>query len=308
MKPDKRMKDTLIAYLFLAPFLLIFAVFLGYPVIYSLVLSFHKSTVFTNWYSIFTDMHFCGFENYWTLLNDKEFWYALLFTFSYGLLTIPTGIAFSLFLAVSLNNKLKGTSFFRSAYFLPNVLDILVVGVIWVLIYAPKYGLLAMVLNGLGITAFTNSGLLGNPWTCLPAIALAMVLKGAGFGMILFLTAIQNIPGAVYEAADIDGATAWQKLRYITVPLLKPIFIFLIVTGTMASLNAFSEVYAMTNSTGGPTTQLIGQTVRSANLSGFYLFKTFERGQYGYAAAMSFGLLAVALIVSYVNVKILRPE
>lgn len=99
-------------------------------------------------------------------------------------------------------------------------------------------------------------GLLGNPWTVLPVIALAMVLKGAGFGMILFLTAIQNIPGDLYEAADLDGATAYDKLVHITLPFVKPIILFMLITGVTGSLNAFTEIYAMTGGEGGPATEV----------------------------------------------------
>jgi len=367
----RKRHDTIVSYLFLTPFLLVFAVFLAWPVLYSLYLSVHKVTIFTSWYNVFGEMTLCdygGFGNYVDILTqDKRFLWSLAFTAYYGLLTIPTGLALSLLLALLLRNDLRGSSTYRSAYFLPNVLDILIVGIIWVLIYSPEFGLLqnaiaqalstaqqflsAIGLYGIletlfawfrlrcielallcdlalpsyafenviadGLRVFFDSwgssllpqgGLLGHPATVLPAIALAMVLKGAGFGMILFLTSIQNIPASIYEAADIDGANTWQQLRYITLPMLKPIFAFLIITGTMACLNAFSEIYAMTNSTGGPSTLLAGTTVQTANLSGFYLFSNFQRGRYGYAAAMSFILLVIALAVSTVSWKLLKPE
>lgn len=365
------MRETVVSYMFLAPFLTVFTVFLAWPVIYSLYLSFHKVSVFTDWYNVFGDMKLCsdgGFGNYVTILTqDAKFWWSLVFTLCYGLITIPTGIICSLALALLLSNKLKGSSIYRSAFFLPNVLDILIVGIIWVLIYSPEFGLLengikfivgnlkpilastgilailesmfnyivgyiiilvkqsqmllpdsslpSVFLNGLEMFAqswgpdlLPKGGLLGHPITVLPAIGFAMVLKGAGFGMILLLTSIQNISGSVYEAADIDGATPWQKLKHITMPLLKPIFMFLVITGTMACLNAFSEIYAMTNSSGGPTTELAGTTVKTANLSGFYLFTKFQRGEYGYSAALSFILLIIALSISVVSMRLLRTD
>lgn len=367
----RKMSETWVSYVFLAPFLVVFAVFLAWPVLYSMWLSLHKVTIFTDWFDVFGDMalaDYGGFGNYVKILTeDTRFWWSLAFTFYYGALTIPTGLVLSLTLAILLTNKLKGTSAYRSAFFLPNVLDILVVGIIWVLIYSPEFGLLenavaaainaaagALSFLGLlgtaeafaatvrhfllglalqaelflpsyafenvvadgyrmfaaswGTSLFPQGGLLGHPATVLPAIALAMILKGAGFGMVLFLTSIQNIPGSIYEAADIDGATTFQQIRYITLPLLKPIFAFLVITGTMACLNAFSEVYAMTNSTGGPTTQLMATTVKTANLSGFYLFTNFQRGRYGYAAALSFVLLVIALLVSTVSMRVLRTD
>ena len=126
--------------------------------------------------------------------------------------------------------------------------------------------------------------------------------------MILFLTAIQNISVSVYEAADIDGASEWQKLINITFPLVKPIVLFMTITGTIACLTAFTEIYAMTVNTGGPTVQVWGETLKSANLSGYYLYRSFVDGFYGKAAAISFVLLAIALTISIINMKFLKTD
>ena len=138
-----------------------------------------------------------------------------------------------------------------------------------------------------------------------------MQLKGCGFGMILFLTAIQNIPVSVYEAADIDGAGWWHKLRYITVPLVRPIIFFLATVGIIGALNAFTEIYAMTNASGGPDFVVksipgfIGTTQGATKVSGFYLFQNFNIGRYGYSAAISYILLVVGLVISLINRKII---
>ena len=217
MASVRNRNETLIAYLFLAPFLIAFVVFLGYPIVYSLYLSFHETTVFTDWFNIFGDMRWTGFGNYSDLLfNDFEFWWSLYRTLIYALLMIPAQIVIGFFLAVLLREKLPGRDFFRGAYFMPHVLDVFVVGTIWVLIYSPNYGLLDVLLTRIGIDYFSSTGVLGNPWTALPAIAFALVLKSAGFGMILFLAAMSNIPESVYEAADIDGANFWQKHHHVT--------------------------------------------------------------------------------------------
>ncbi|MDD3626787.1 MAG: sugar ABC transporter permease [bacterium] len=307
----KKTKDTLIAFLFLLPFMLVFIIFLAYPVIYSLILSLHKVTVYTDLYDIFSDMKFVGFENYVKLILDNKFWWSLVTSLAYGLFTIPTGIFLSLILAVVLNNKFKGNSFFRSSYFLPNVLDVYVVGLIWTLLLAPKYGLIDQFLNNIGIQFFSEKGFLGNPSIALFTIALVMVLKGCGFGMILFLTAIQNIPESVYEAADIDGASWFHKLRFITIPLVKPIIFFMATVGIIGALNTFTEIYAMTNASGGPDFVVknipffIGTTQGATKVSGFYLYQNFNIGKYGYSAAISYLLLIVGLIISMINRKII---
>jgi ABC-type sugar transport system permease subunit len=129
-----------------------------------------------------------------------------------------------------------------------------------------------------------------------------MTLKGAGFGMVLLLAALQNIPGDVYEAADIDGANEWQKFWLITIPLLRPILGFMVITGLIGSLNAFTEIYAMT--AGGPQLVVGGETVGSTSVAGYYLFKQFNAGNYGYAAAISYMLLIITLVITGVQQKI----
>lgn len=288
----KKMRDNLVSYSFLSPFLLTFLVFLAFPILYSLYLSLCQKTG----YSI-TGLKFVGLKNYSKLFQDAEFWWSLLMTFYYAVLTIPTGIGFSLLLALLLNNRLPGKLIFRSVYFLPNVLDLLVVGIIWKLLYTGG-GVVTTILQSVGISL--KAGILGNPWTALPGIALAMVLKGAGFGMILFLAALQNIPTSVFEAAEIDGATRWHKFRHITVPLLKPIILFMMIMGTMAALNAFTEIYAMTDN-GGPVVLLGKNTLGATKLTGYYLFTKWENHQYGYAAAMSYVMLVITVVISLFN-------
>jgi ABC-type sugar transport system permease subunit len=312
--------ETRSAYLFLAPFLLAFIVFLGYPIVYSLFLSFHKTTVFTDWYNIFGDMEWAGLENYRSLIfDDFEFWWSLYRTLIYALMMIPAQIVLGFLLAILLREKLPGRDFFRGALFMPHVLDVFVVGTIWVLIYSPNYGLLDVVLTRLGLNDLllslnfdvSSTGVLGNAWTALPAIVVALVLKSAGFGMVLFMAAMANISDSVYEAADIDGASFWQKHWHVTIPLVKPIILFLVITGLMGALNAFTEIYAMAATKyaqGGPFVEVMGRTVGVTKVSGFYLYKTFEQGDYGRAAAMSFLLLIVAFVVSVVNAKALKPE
>lgn len=295
----KSSQDTAVAAGFLSPFMLLFGVFLIFPIFYSFYLSFFGSPTD---YSL-TNLEFVGLANYKRIMGDFQFWWSLGVTAMYGVISIPLGICASLSLALLIDNKLFGKSFFRSAFFLPNVLDMLVVGVIWTLIYAPKFGALAQITTYvLGENNFFNTtGLLGSPMTALLAVVIAMVLKGAGFGMVLFLAALQNIPEAVYEAADIDGASEWQKFINITVPLLRPIIVFMIITGVIGSLNAFTEIYAMTS--GGPQVVIAGETVGSTSVAGYYLFKQFDSGNYGYAAAISYMLLIITLGITWLQQK-----
>jgi len=298
-------REVAFAALYLSPFLIVFSAFLAYPIVYSFYISLHRVTLRTNLFDVFGNMSFVGLQNYALLWRDFELWWSLVVTLLYMLVSIPTGIFVSLVLALVLNNTLRGASVFRAAFFLPNVLDMLVIGMIWRLIYSPD-GLLDFLLGKLGVTFFHETGLLGNPKTALAAVALAMVIKGAGFGMVLFLTALQNISPNIFEAADIDGLSAAQKFRYITVPLLKPVILFMVVTGIMASLNAFTEFYIMTD--GNPVSTVMGHSVGVTKITGYYLFSKFSEMRYGYSAAMSYILLAFALALSWLNFKFLQSD
>ena len=300
-----RGRDSLTAYAFLAPFLVVFAVFLAFPVVYSLFLAVHEPPADS--FDAFANLRFVGFANFVRLLHDAKFWWSVLMTLYYAALIVPSGIAASLALALLLNNRLKAVRVYRSASFLPYVLDMLVVGIVWTLIYSPHVGVLVRLLEALGITAYSERGFLGTPGTAMPAVVLTNVLKGAGFGMVLYLSAIQNIPASLHEAAEIDGAGAWQRFRSITLPLLKPITLFMVVVGTIGALNAFVDVYAMTS--GGPNVDVGGKALGVTWVTGYYVFDTFyTQWRLGYAAAMSYVLLALAVVVSLVNRRFLRSE
>lgn len=308
-------KDNFVAYLMLLPFLCVFVVFLLIPVLYSFWLSFYKVGAYSDLFNVFSSMQWVGWENYIDLLlHDGEFRWSMLLTILYAGMTIPGTICVSLVLALILNSGIFGKTFFRSAFFLPNVLDMLVVGFIWQLIYSPKFGVLTYFLDTyLGITAFNENGFLGEPMIALPAIAFAMILKGSGFGMILFLASLGSINPALYEAAAIDGANRLETFVNITLPLLKPTILFLIVTGLMAALNGFTEIYAMTDARGGPNFVsgsgfFLSQTLGATKIAGFYLWERFSFGQFGYAAAMSYLMLIFALVISYANARWLTPE
>jgi len=299
-----KLRDNLVAYSFLAPFLVIFLTFLFYPIFYSLYLSFHKVTYH---YNVFGAMKFVGLDNFAKLIHDGQFWWSLLMTLYYAALVIPFGIILSLFLALLLNNRLPFRSLFRSAYFMPYVLDMFVVGLVWVLIYSPHFGVLNRLFLLFGIDIFLEKGFLGNPWSAMPAVAFANVLKGSGFGMVLYLAAMANISPSLYEAAAIDGAGGWQRFRAITYPLLKPVTLFLVIIGIITALNAFAEIYAMTE--GGPNVEIGGRALGATWVTGYYLFRTFYISlKLGYAAAISYVLLVLTLIISIVNMRLFRTE
>lgn len=308
------LRDDLRALPFLLPFLAVFALFIGWPLFYSIWISLHEVTIYSDFYDLFGTMNFVGFENYRRIATDPIFWWSVFLTFCYAGLTIIPGMILSLALALLLNRKLRGMGLLRSGFFLPNVFDVYVVGVIWLLLYNPQGGLVSAVLRLLGFTGTADAGVLSSPMLTLPAIALAMILKNAGFGMILFLTSLNNINESIFEAADVDGATPWQKLIHVTIPMLRPIIFFLGVTGTVGALNAFAEIFAMTDATGGTSVPVTipftdtQMTFQSARISGFYLYQVFSASRYGEAAAMSFLLLLIAVSISGLAWVLTRPR
>lgn len=302
------LRHDLAALPFLAPFLLVFAVFIAWPVFYSFWISLHRVTLYSDFYDLFGSMEYVGLGNYGRILTDPIFWWSVLLTFGYAGLTIAGGLVLSLALALALNKAGTWLGFMRAGFFLPNVFDIFVVGVIWLLLYNPNGGLVSRLLETAGLGGVASEGILNNPWLTLPAIAFAMILKNAGFGMILFLASLNNINRSIYEAAEVDGASAPQVLYYVTLPLLKPIILFLIIAGMVGSLNAFAEIFALTDATGGSSVQLGEQTLQSARISAFHLFMLFNTSAYGEAAAVSFVLLAIALVISVINFKVLGSD
>lgn len=292
-----RRREAISGVLFVLPFLVAFGVFLLYPFLHSLVLAFME-------WDVASPPRWVGLANFVRAFKDPKFWWGIQVSLKMAVFGIPVSMAMSLGLALLLHNRLKGRAIFRTAFYIPNVLDAYVVGLIWVFIFAPNYGLFVRAMQALGITSFTRTGVLGNPATVIPGVILATSLKGCGFGMILFLAGLQNIPDEVYEAGEIDGALGFRRLVHITLPLLKPVILFLIITGLIGSFGSFVEIYAMT--AGGPNIMVRGAAVGATRVVGYHIYSTaFEFWKMGWAAAMSFIVLIITLLISLVNMKFL---
>lgn len=293
-------RENLISYSLILPFLLIFTLFLLYPIIYSLILSFHRVT---DLFDVFGSMEFVRGGNYIRLFRDVEFKWALLMTLYYAVLSIPLAIAFSFLLAALMRGSIKGRNIFRACFFLPFVLDVFVVAIVWTLLYSSPFG---VIMQGLKLIGLEIPPPLATPSTAMPSVVIAMILKGAGFGMILFIAAMDNIPQSLYEAAAIDGASNFARLRYITIPLVRPVILFLVIIGTIGSLSAFAEFYGMTG--GGPMISFRGSIVGATRVTGMYLYRNFQSLRLGYAAAISFVLLVISLSFSLVSLRFLRER
>lgn len=266
---------------FLFPSLAGLLIFLIIPMLASLVLTFYE------WDPLIpTRFIFLGLENYQTLIKDGDFWDALRHTLFFIVGYIPLVLVSGLGVALLMNQKLIGRTFFRGAFFMPVISAWVAVALMWTWIFNPKFGIINYLLGLIGITGPTW---LYDPNWAMPAIILTSVWKDTGFIMILFLSSLQSIPNEYYEAAALDGANNWAKFRYITLPLLSPTVFFTLIISLINSFQVFDQVWIMTE--GGPagaTTVLVQQIVNNS----------FRYGRMGYAATLSWVLFLIVFAVT----------
>jgi len=275
--------------------IVILSVFLFFPILYSLVLSFTNADIHT--LKNFFDFNFVGLRNFKEILKDEIFWKSFVNTGYFVLVGGPLSVIISLISALLLNKAaVRFKPLFRTIYFMPVVTTIVAVAVVWRLLYEPRFGLLNYVLSLVGLPGFEW---LTNPDTSMPAIILMATWKNFGVNMIILIAGLQAIPGALYEAAMIDGADAVQQFRYITLPSLKPTLLIVMVMVTIGYLQLFAEPYIMTQ--GGPLNSTISMTMHIYN-NGFKFFKL------GYASALSYILFFIIAILSFIQIRFLRSE
>lgn len=236
-------------------------------------------------YNVMRPPIWVGLENYQMLVGDQLFWKSLSNTAFYTFLGVPIWLAVGLFLAVLLNQNLKGIGIYRTIFYLPTIVPAVASSVIWMWILNPQYGLVNASLKMFGIR---GPGWLASETWAKPGLIL-MGCWGAGGSMIVFLAQLQNLPVQLYEAAELDGANTWQKFRSITVPLMTPTIFFNLITGIIGSFQVFTQAYVMTN--GGP-----------ANATLFYVLYLFNNAfkyfKMGYASAMAVVLFVIVLITT----------
>lgn len=266
---------------FLFPSLAGLLVFLIIPMLASLALTFYE------WDPLIpTHFTFLGLENYFTLVKDVDFWAALRHTLLFISGYIPLVMVAGLGVALLMNQKLIGRTFFRGAFFMPVISAWVAVALMWTWIFNPKFGIVNYLLGLIGIT---GPAWLYDPTWAMPAIILTSVWKDTGFIMVLFLASLQSIPQEYYEAAALDGANQWAKFRYITLPLLSPTVFFTLIISLINSFQVFDQVWIMTK--GGPagsTSVLVEQIVNNS----------FRYGRMGYAATLSWVLFLIVFAVT----------
>jgi ABC-type sugar transport system permease subunit len=276
------------ALLFLSPTLIIFSAFILFPVFFSFYLSFQKWNMFSG------DSTFVGLDNYIRMFQSEDFWMVLKNTAFYTFGTIPLNMALSLWVAYILNKKIIGKKFLRTAFFAPVIISPVAAAVIWRWLYDPNFGLINY---GIGFLGFDPVNWLNDPTAAMFALIIMGVWKTFGINMVLFSAGLQGIPETYYEAADLDGASKWDKFWNITVPLLSPTTFFIMIMSMISSFQVFDIVYVLTS--GGP----LGSTKVLVFYVYEYAFKFFEMG---YASAISYFLFAVLFILTMAQVRYMK--
>lgn len=288
----RRMGEEWSAYAMLAPGLILFAVFVVFSIGFSFYISFHQ------WDILNPIKPFVGLDNYRQLKSDSYFHKALYNTFIYTLFSVPLTMAAGLAVALLLNQSIRGRAIFRTAFFLPVITPLVVAALMWKWVYDGDYGLANYYLQQLHIIS-SPIGWLSNPNLALPSVIVMTIWKGVGFAMVIYLAGLQAIPEEYYEAAKVDGAGAFHRLRYITIPLVAPTSFFLLVIGVIGSFQVFTEVFIMTS--GGP--------LSSTTTIVYYLWTmAFVNFQMGYATAIAYALFAIIFIFTCIQVRFLYRE
>jgi multiple sugar transport system permease protein len=283
-------EENLAGYLFMAPSLLVLCTFVVLPILYAIFLSLHKVQLLGG-----IEYKFVGLRNFARLVDDDLIWIALSNTAEYVAIVVPAQTLLALLLAVTLNAGIKGRNVWRIIYFLPTITSSTVLTLIFMWIYNTD-GLLNRFLQTLSLPTYNW---LGDPVVALKGIMLMNIWSTAPFFMVIYLAALQDIPKSLYEAAQMDGANAWERFLFITLPLLKPVTFFVVAMGIIGTFQLFDQSYIFSNGSGGPN----NATLTLVLLIYQYVFRNL---QMGYAAAIAFLLAMVIICITLVQKRLFQ--
>jgi len=278
----------LVALLFVLPALLNFLVFRYIPMALAAQASLYDYSLLAGWGD------FVLWKNFVRAFEDDIFRTSLWVSIKYAIGKVPLQVLFALLLALFVSREVRGMGVIRTIIFIPVVTSLVVAALLWSMMYNKDLGLLQSLL---GVFGLRHPGLLSSSTWALPAIVVMMVWKEVGFSTIIFVAGLKGIPTMFYDAAAIDGANRLQQFLYITLPLLKPITLFIVVTQTISAMQVFVPIFVMTQ--GGP--------FFATNAVVYYIYQNgFHYNDMGYASAMSFFILALLVTVAYFQFKLLK--
>jgi multiple sugar transport system permease protein len=286
----RRARHEWTAYAFITPAFVVFSVFTAFALFFLLYMTFHE------WSIIQPQKPFVGLDNYRDLVHDERFRRSVINTFYYTGAQVPLTMAVGLGIALLLNLPLRGRGVMRTMFFLPNITPLVVVAIVWKWLYNGDFGLFNFYLLKLHLIDQPLLWL-SDKNLAMPSVVLMQVWNGVGFAMVVYLAGLQAIPEELYEAAKVDGAGPFQRLRRITLPMLRPSTIFLVVIEIIFAFQIFTQIFVMTS--GGPvdrTTTVVYYIYESA-------FKFFEMG---YASTVAFALFLMLFVFTLAQIRIQR--
>ncbi|MFY9357329.1 MAG: sugar ABC transporter permease [Defluviitoga tunisiensis] len=276
---------------FIGPSIILLLIFMLIPILVSLTLSFTDFNVFAiyDW----SNASFIGFENYNNLMKDPLFWKALLNTLYALVVAMPLTIILALSFAALLNRETTYfKNFFKVSFYLPSITNTVAIAIVWSWMLNPDYGLINWFLGLIGIQ---GPNWLGDPAWAMPSVIMLVVWKAVGYNIILFTAGLQNIPDYLYEAAELDGASKFQKFLHVTIPSLRPTIFFVTVMTIIGYLQLFEEPYMLTG--GGPLDSTLS-IVLYLYRQGFRFFKL------GYASSIAFVLFIMIFALTFIQMKV----
>lgn len=300
-----RQREAIWAYVMLAIPLLFFAVIRFWPAIQSFKLSLYT------WHVNPERREFIGLQYYETLFNNPAFIQALKNTLMYTIIIVPSAIILGLGIALMLESIIKGRGWFRAIYFAPYITPAVAVAWVWGWMYNRNYGIFNTILHewslfvekiGLGFLAIPEQTFLAHPKTALVSVAVVVIWQQLGFQVVMFLAGLQGIPRMYYEAAQIDGASGWSQFRHITLPLLNPVFVFVIIMSTITSLQLFDQIVNINfTDQGGPLN-------RTLSIALYIYQEAFGRARLGYASAVTVVLFFIILIITLIQLRLTQRK
>jgi ABC-type sugar transport system permease subunit len=280
-------KNNLLPYLLVSPYIIHLLVFVAFPVFFSIYLTFNK-------WNIISPMEFIGFGNFIRVFQDGLFFKSIYNTLKFLIVHIPLQIIVALLLAELLNQKILLRPFFRAAFFLPVVVSGVVVSMLWQQLYGFDTGILNRLLSTFGLGKI---GWLVDPDMAMVSIAIMATWKNVGLYVILFLVGLQTVPPQYYEAADLEGASHWQKFWYITLPMINPTIFMVVILSTIGGFSLFIEPYIMTG--GGPMNSTLSAVL--------YIYKqAFTNYHMGYSATLGFFFAFIILAVVVIQKRFIE--
>jgi multiple sugar transport system permease protein len=276
-------REALWAYVFLMPNLVLILIFTAFPVLAGFGLSFTRWDLLQPW-------RFVGIANYAKLASEPLFHQVLFNSLYFVVGTVPPQTALALLMAVALNQKIRGMTFYRAAYFMPVVTSVVAVSMVWQWLYQPEFGVINSFLRLLGIAG--PQWLFSETWA-MPSVIIVGIWKNVGYSIVIFLAALQGVPEELYDAAKIDGAGAWSRFIQVAIPMISPAIFFVIVMSIIGSfINTFDAIYILTQ--GGPA--------NATMVIVYYLYQNaFQFYQMGYAAAIAYVLFVILFIATLIQ-------